>query len=150
MKTLTAKAEADKPFVFEKDKDFAKRALFIKCVRGDMGDGIFSAYPGVRYEGSSKKVGIIDAWNDRETKGYHWNNFMLQRWDKLNPDGSTEDVRVLDEYERNVMLIDLTAQPRSHQDLLDRVIVEAIQKQPVGRGHLVHALLQEARLGPNR
>lgn len=132
MKTLTAKAEADKPFVYERDKDFAQRALFIKCIRGDAGDGVFSAYPGVRYQGSSKKVGIEDAWNDREAKGFHWNNFMLQRWEKLNQDGSTEDVRVLDEYERNVQLIDLAAQPDDVKKLLDACIVEAIQKEPVG------------------
>jgi hypothetical protein len=118
-------------------------------VRGDMGDGIFSAYPGVRYQGSSKKVGIEDAWLD-PGKGYHWNNFMLQRWDKLNEDGSTEDVRVLDEYERNVMLIDLTAQPAEIKDLLDRSSSKPSRSNPWARGHLVHALLQEARPRPHR
>jgi hypothetical protein len=132
MNTLQMKAEADKPFEFTFDKEFAKRALFIKCVRGDTGDGVFSAYPGVRYQGSAKKVGIEDAWQDRENKGFHWNNFMLQRWDRLEPDGSTVDVRVLDEYERNVKLIDLTAQPDDVKDLLDRCIIEGIQKEPVG------------------
>lgn len=132
VKTIQAKAEFEKPFVYEREKDFSKRALFIKCIRGDMGDGIFSAYPGVRYQGSSKKVGIEDAWLDRDNKGYHWNNFMLQRWDKLNEDGSTTEVSVKDEYERNVMLIDLTAQPQPVKEMLDRVIIDAIQKPPVG------------------
>jgi hypothetical protein len=132
MKTLQMKAEGDKPFAFSVEDGWWKRALFIKCIRGDSGDGVFSAYPGVRYQGSSKKVGIEDAWHDREAKGFHWNNFMLQRWEKLNEDGSTEDVRVLDEYNRNVMLIDLSAQPEAIKDLLDRVIIEAIQKEPVG------------------
>jgi 5'-3' exonuclease len=132
VKVLQMKSEADKPFTFEKDKDFAARALFIKCIRGDSGDGVFSAYPGVRYHGSAKKVGIEDAWHDRETKGFHWNNFMLQRWDKLNEDGSSEDVCVRDEYDRNVTLIDLTAQPEDVKELLDRVIIEAVQKEPVG------------------
>jgi hypothetical protein len=132
MKTLQMQAEADKPLVHEFDEDFAQRALFIKCVRGDAGDGVFSAYPGVRYQGSAKKVGIEDAWNDRNAKGFHWNNFMLQQWEKLNEDGSKEDVRVLDEYNRNVSLIDLSAQPDDVKELLDVCILQAIQKEPVG------------------
>ena len=132
MKVLTMKAEADKPFVFERDKEFAARALFIKCIRGDVGDGVFSAYPGVRYKGSAKKVGIEDAWHDREAKGFHWNNFMLQHWDRLEEDGSVVDVCVKDEYERNTMLIDLSAQPDDIKKLLDRVIIQAVQKEPVG------------------
>jgi 5'-3' exonuclease len=129
---MSAKAEADRAFSFTKEKDWPKLALFIKCIRGDTGDGVFSAYPGVRYHGSSKKVGIEDAWLDREAKGFHWNNFMLQSWNRLNQDGSTEDVRVIDEYARNVMLIDLTAQPQDVIDRMDRVIVDAIQKEPKG------------------
>jgi major membrane immunogen (membrane-anchored lipoprotein) len=132
VKVLQMKAEADKDFSFERDPHFTQRALFVKCIRGDSGDGVFSAYPGVRYKGSAKKVGIEDAWNDRETKGFHWNNFMLQRWDKLLEDGTSVDVSVKDEYERNVTLIDLTAQPADIKELLDRVIIEAVQKQPVG------------------
>lgn len=132
MAVMKAKQDADKPFVFEKPANWAKLALFIKCIRGDSGDGVFSAYPGVRYQGSAKKVGIEDAWHDRESKGFHWNNFMLQRWDRLEQDGTTTDVRVLDEYNRNVMLIDLTAQPDDVKDVLDSCILTAIQKEPVG------------------
>lgn len=129
---MSAKAEADKPFEFSIDDEWWRRALFVKLVRGDSGDGVFSAYPGVRYQGSSKKVGIEDAWLDRHQKGFHWNNFMLQTWEKLNDDGSTTDVRVLDEYARNETLIDLTQQPDDVKEMLDRVIVDAIQKEPVG------------------
>lgn len=132
MAVMKAKQDADKPFQFEKPAHWAKLALFIKCVRGDSGDGVFSAYPGVRYQGSAKKVGIEDAWFDREAKGFHWNNFMLQRWDRLEQDGTSTDVRVLDEYNRNVMLIDLTAQPDDVKELLDACILTAIQKEPVG------------------
>jgi hypothetical protein len=117
--------------------DWWRRALFIKCVRGDVGDGIFSAYPGVRYEGSSKKTGIREAWEDRNAGGFHWNNFMLSRWDKAigrdeKGETITENVRVMSEYAFNQTLIDLTAQPEKVKELMDTVIVQAVQKEPVG------------------
>lgn len=119
------------------EDEWWKKALFIKIIRGDDGDGIFSAYPGVRYEGSSKKTGIKEAWADRNSGGFHWNNFMLQRWTKLigtDADGNaiTEEVRVLDQYKFNESLIDLTMQPDEIKDLMDEVIVQAVQKEPVG------------------
>lgn len=81
--------------------------LFEKCMRGDSSDNIFSAYPGVRTKGSSKKVGLLEAYADRERRGFNWNNLMLQRW--VDHEGTEH--RVLDDYERNVQLVDLTAQP---------------------------------------
>ena len=119
------------------EPEWWQKALFIKIIRGDDGDGIFSAYPGARYEGSSKKTGIREAWEDRNSGGYHWNNFMLQRWTKLlgkDADGNaiTEEVRVLDQYKFNERLIDLTKQPEEIKSLMDEVIVQAVQKEPVG------------------
>lgn len=81
--------------------------LFLKCIRGDKTDNVFSAYPGVREKGTKAKVGIIDAYNDRHDKGYAWNNFMLQRWEDHNEKEHT----VKEDYELNRLLIDLTAQP---------------------------------------
>jgi hypothetical protein len=121
------------PYEWSIDEDWWKRALFIKLVRGDSGDGVFSAYPGVRYKGTKSKVGIEQAWADREAKGFEWNNFMNQEWQKL--DGSDENgdpimkpVTVKEEFERNRMLIDLTQQPKEIVEAMDRIIVEAIQK----------------------
>jgi 5'-3' exonuclease len=54
--------------------------LFEKCMRGDTSDNVFSAYPGVRTKGTSKKVGLVEAFEDRKSKGFAWNNLMLQRW----------------------------------------------------------------------
>ncbi len=84
-----------------------KWILFEKCMRGDPTDNVFSAYPGVRTKGSSKKVGLLEAFEDMDRKGFNWNNLMLQRW----VDHNGEEHRVLDDYERNVTLVDLTAQP---------------------------------------
>jgi 5'-3' exonuclease len=54
--------------------------LFEKCMRGDSSDNVFSAYPGVRTKGTKNKVGLQEAFEDRNNKGYNWNNLMLQRW----------------------------------------------------------------------
>ena len=92
--------------------------LFEKCVRGDTSDNVFSAYPGVRTKGSKNKVGLSEAFEDRKSKGYSWNNLMLQRW--VDHDGLEH--RVLDDYERNRVLIDLSAQP----DEIKAIIKETI------------------------
>ena len=81
--------------------------LFEKCMRGDTSDNVFSAFPGVRTKGSKNKVGLTEAFEDRKSKGYSWNNLMLQRW----VDHNGEEHRVMEDYQRNVQLCDLTAQP---------------------------------------
>ena len=95
--------------------------LFEKCMRGDTSDNIFSAYPGVREKGTKNKVGLRDAFADRESKGYSWNNMMLQRW----TDHEGVEHRVLDDYNRNVQLCDLTAQPDDIKALMKETIENA-------------------------
>lgn len=81
--------------------------LFEKCIRGDSSDNVFSAYPGVRVKGTKNKVGLLEAFEDRKSRGYNWNNLMLQRW----TDHNNVEHKVLDDYERNKTLIDLRSQP---------------------------------------
>lgn len=81
--------------------------LFEKIMRGDSTDNVMSAYPGVRTKGTAKKVGLTEAYADKDKKGFAWNNMMLQRW----TDHNGVEHRVLDRYEANRTLIDLTAQP---------------------------------------
>mgnify|MGYP003624857154 FL=1 len=102
------------------DPDFM---LFEKCMRGDTSDNVFSAYPGVRKKGTKNKVGLIEAYADKGTKGYNWNNMMLQRW----TDHEGEEHRVLDDYNRNVVLCDLTAQPADIRAIIDETINEATE-----------------------
>jgi hypothetical protein len=90
-------------------------------MRGDTSDNIFSAYPGVREKGTKNKVGLRDAFADRESKGYSWNNMMLQRW----TDHEGVEHRVLDDYNRNVQLCDLTAQPDDIKALMKETIENA-------------------------
>ena len=95
--------------------------LFEKCMRGDSSDNVFSAYPGARTKGSSKKVGLTEAFEDRKSKGYSWNNLMLQRW----TDHEGVEHRVLEDYERNRRLIDLTYQPDHIKEIIRNTINEA-------------------------
>jgi len=97
--------------------------LFEKCMRGDITDNVFSAYPGVRTKGSKNKVGLIEAYEDRNKQGFNWNNMMLQRW--LDHNG--EEQRVRECYERNRTLIDLTAQPQDIKDAVDGAIKKDVR-----------------------
>ena len=95
--------------------------LFEKCMRGDTSDNVFSAYPGVRTKGTSKKVGLTEAFEDRSSKGFAWNNLMLQRW----TDHNGNEHRVLEDYERNRRLIDLSHQPDDIKQIIKDTIDEA-------------------------
>ena len=95
-----------------------KWLLFEKCMRGDTSDNVFSAYPGVREKGTKNKVGLREAYSDRESKGYNWNNMMLQRW----TDHEGREHRVLEDYERNRILIDLSAQPEEIKNIITETI----------------------------
>ena len=100
--------------------------LFEKCMRGDTSDNVFSAYPGVRTKGTKNKVGLTEAFEDKTTKGYNWNNMMLQRW----TDHNGVEHRVLDDYNRNVTLCDLTAQPADIREIINATITEhAVPKE---------------------
>ena len=99
--------------------------LFEKCMRGDPTDNIFSAYPGVRTKGSKNKIGLTEAFADQHKKGYAWNNLMLQRW----TDHNGVEHRVLDDYERNRVLVDLTAQPEEIKAKIAATIAEGAVKQ---------------------
>lgn len=92
--------------------------LFKKIIRGDSGDNVFSAYPGVREKGTKNSVGIMEAYEDRTQQGYKWNTFMLSRW--VDHDGVEH--RVKDKYELNKTLIDLNAQPQDIKDKVDAMI----------------------------
>ena len=87
-------------------------------MRGDSSDNVFSAYPGVRTKGTKNKVGLTEAYEDKGKKGWAWNNMMLQRW----TDHEGTEHRVLDDYERNVTLVDLTAQPEDIRKLITETI----------------------------
>lgn len=102
--------------------------LFEKCVRGDSTDNVFSAFPGARLQGTKNKTGITEAFEDRNRGGYNYNNFMLQRW----VDHEEAEHRVRDDFERNRILIDLTAQPDVIKDACRTIVRDAVLKEQVG------------------
>jgi 5'-3' exonuclease len=93
-------------------------ALFKKIIRGDTSDNVFSAYPTVR------ETKILEAFQDRQKKGYPWNNFMMSRW----VDHNKNEVKVKDRYEHNKVLIDLTAQPEIIRNYMDETIVNVYKE----------------------
>lgn len=103
--------------------------LFEKCMRGDPTDNVFSAYPGVRTKGTKNRVGLQEAFADRDRRGFDWNNLMLQHW----TDHEGQEHRVLDDYERNRTLVDLTAQPDHIKQAVDTAIREQISHRDVGQ-----------------
>jgi 5'-3' exonuclease len=106
-----------------------KWILFEKCIRGDSSDNVFSAYPGVRTKGTKNKTGLQEAFADKESKGFAWNNLMLQRW----TDHNGSEHRVLDDYQRNVTLIDLSAQPDNVKEYIATTIAENSVQKNVGQ-----------------
>ena len=124
-KIKVGKHESD----FVAPADYHKWALFLKCIRGDTGDNVFSAYPGAPIKGSKNRVGLAEAFEDRGKKGYNWNNLMMQRW----IDHNEEERKVLDDYERNRTLIDLTCQPQEIKDIVDAAIREQVSHKDVGQ-----------------
>jgi 5'-3' exonuclease len=101
--------------------------LFEKCMRGDGTDNVFSAYPGVRTKGSKNKVGLTEAFSDKGKQGFAWNNIMLQRW----TDHNNIEHRVRDDYDRNRVLIDLTAQPDNIKKDVDNSIQTGVKTTTV-------------------
>ena len=101
--------------------------LWKKIVRGDSTDNIFASYPGAREVGSKNKVGIREAYEDRNKQGFAYNNFMLQRF--TNHDSN--EIRVKDAFARNKTLIDLTAQPDDVKLSVDTNIREGVRRTTI-------------------
>ena len=121
--------ESGKPVLDKKTKEpklleDPQYLLFLKIVRGDAGDNVFTAYPRAPEKGSKNRVGIREAYEDRDKQGFKWNNFMLQRW----VDHNNEEQVVRDCYIRNKMLIDLTAQPDDIKQLVDESIRKGVRR----------------------
>jgi hypothetical protein len=119
--------------VYDKDGNIAKNKhgkelpipdpdwlLFEKCMRGDDGDNVMSAFPGVR----TKK--LQEAYADRENRGFPWNNLMLSKW----TDHEGVEHRVKDDFERNRLLIDLNRQPADLVEKFDQIIQSSIIREP--------------------
>lgn len=102
-------------------------SLFLKTVKGDVSDNVFTTYPGARMKSTKKNIGIMECYDDRFKKGFAWNSFMNHRWE--HHDGTERIVKK--EYAKNQVLVDLNLQP---QYILDRIkikIDDATSRKPV-------------------
>ena len=126
--------ESGKPVIDKKTKEpklleDPQFLLFKKLVRGDSSDNVFASYPGAREKGTKNKVGIREAFEDRNKRGFNYNNFMLQRW----LDHNNVEHKVLDDYKRNQILIDLTAQPDDIKQAVDDVIKNGVRTEHISQ-----------------
>lgn len=113
----------DKKTGLPKVPDNPEWSVFEKAVRGCTTDNVFAAYPGARKKGSKNKVGMQEAFDDRNKQGFSWNAFMLTRW----TDHENIEHRVLDDYNRNVVLVDLTKQPDEIRSLINETIITSTE-----------------------
>lgn len=88
--------------------------LFEKCLRGEIGDNVQSAFPRVR------KTRIQKAYTD----SYEYANLMNEVW--KNHEGKEFVVKHL--YEENRLLMDLSMQPQEIRDQIIAVVNDAMTK----------------------
>ena len=96
--------------------------LFEKIIRGDSGDNVFSAFPGVRMKAAKGKPSISSAYADRHNKGFNWNNFMRSPW----TDHHGVNHIVKDTFARNQKLVGLNEHPDDVKDIIDINIIETL------------------------
>jgi hypothetical protein len=77
----------------------------------------------VREKGTKNKIGIKEAFEDRDKMGFAYNNFMLQKF----VDHEGLEHRVREDFQRNRALIDLTAQPEDMKQKFDQRIRESVR-----------------------
>lgn len=99
-------------------------ALFLKCIRGDSSDNIKTAYPRVRTKGTKNKVGLMEAFEDRDSRSYAWFSIMEHEWE----DGFGNKHLVRDLYERNRALIDLKNTPDDIKHAIRLDVIEQLEK----------------------
>lgn len=90
--------------------------MFKKCIRGDIGDNVMSAFPKVR------ETRIVKAYED----AFERENMMNHIWKDVN---GTEH-RVRDIFEENMVMMNLTKQP-SHIREIIQTTVEGAFKAPI-------------------
>jgi len=92
--------------------------MFEKCIRGDTGDNVQSAFPGVR------KTRIKKAYTD----AFEQVNLMNETW-SIGAKGTDEfkEFMVKELFEENTLLMDLTAQPDVIKEMVKETIDEAFE-----------------------
>lgn len=99
--------------------------LFQKCIRGDSSDNIKSAYPRVRTKGTKNKVGLQEAFDDRNKQEFAWFSIMKHEWE----DGFGNKHLVEDLYNRNKKIIDLSNTPDDLKNSIRIDVIEQLEKR---------------------
>jgi hypothetical protein len=102
-------------------------SVFEKAIRGCPTDNIFPAYPKIREKSSKNKIGLREAFNDRDKQGFAYSSIMMHRW----IDHNGVEHRVLDDFKRNKELVDLTAQPNNIKQLMNETIKNACKTKNI-------------------
>jgi len=103
----------DKDRTLEEWGGSAELFMFEKCIRGDAGDNVQSAYPRVR------KTRIMKAWEEPLERV----NMMEETW--LNHEGKAMVVKEV--FKENELLMDLSKQPQEWRDLMTKTINENME-----------------------
>lgn len=95
--------------------------MFEKCIRGDGGDNVMSAYPRVR------STRIEKAYKD----DYERANLMNEKWTVKDPETGEilQEFVVGELFEENKLLMDLDAQPPEIKEIIENAIDAAIQSR---------------------
>lgn len=107
-------------------------ALFVKTIRGDTSDNIFSAYPGVRMESKTRPC-ILNAFKSRKVKDYNWLNFMQQKW----TDHEGHERLVEDCYNMNDRLINLKHIDEPYRSEFNEYIKTHVSNQDSKRNRMM-------------
>lgn len=87
--------------------------IFEKCIRGDAGDNVRSAFPRVR------KTRLDKAFTDE----YEMTQLMNEQWSFVNPETQEETTyTVKDLFEENQLLMDLEKQPTEIKQIINETI----------------------------
>lgn len=111
--------EFDRPLNMSKHAYGGDADLFIfnKCLRGDTGDNVGSAYPRIR------TTKILECYEDP----YKYTNLMNETW----TDQNGREMRVGDVFKENRLLMDLSAQPPE----IRQQIAETIKRETANPGN---------------
>lgn len=112
---------------YDNDPDYF---MFQKCIRGDAGDNVISAYPRLR------ETKIKEAYeNDYARNNILQHTYEVAYIDPKTGEAKTKQYKTADVFEENEMLMDLTKQPDVIQEMIERSINKS--KENRGTYHMV-------------
>ncbi|MNR13426.1 DNA polymerase I [compost metagenome] len=104
-----------KPRTLVDHKMDADLFMFVKCIRGDAGDNVQSAFPRVRM------TRIMEAYTDPYARA----NLMEETW----TDETGRELKVKDLFAENELLMDLSKQPQEIRDSIEDGVLEGFENK---------------------